>query len=81
MRICFQALTLQGAIAHCDMPIESGQQSFCRIRNALRDISRRKWIVSGNIRSKPVQLAPEKGDALFFSPALFTLQVKTGHAT
>ena len=67
------ALTLQGAIAHCDMPIESGPTKL--LPNSQRfapgyiaaQMPEFREIFEENF----VQLALEKGDALFFSPALF----------
>lgn len=66
-------LTLQGAIAHCDMPIESGPTQLLPFSQAYRpgyaawrlDAFREVFIDSF------VQLALEKGDALFFNPAIF----------
>lgn len=67
------ALTLQGAIAHCDMPIESGPTKllpysqlylpgyFATHLQAFRDY----------FESQYVQLPLKKGDTLFFNPALF----------
>ena len=67
------ALTLQGAIAHCNMPIESGptkllpnSQRFAPGYIAAQMPDFRK-IFEENF----VQTTLEKGDALFFSPALF----------
>ena len=68
-----QQLTLQGAIAHCDMPIESGTtkllpfsqtwpQNYLRYRDSeVREL----------FEERHVQLPLEKGDLLFFSPGLF----------
>lgn len=65
-------LTLQGAIAHCDMPVESGTtkllpgsqnwpENYLRYRDMeVRDIFDRHH----------VQLPLEKGDLLFFSPGM-----------
>lgn len=67
------ALTLQGGIAHCDMPIESGPTKLLPFSQAygpgylafhlpeFRDVFERAH----------VQLPLETGDAIFFSPALF----------
>lgn len=66
-------LTLQGAIAHVDMPVESGPTKllpFSQIyragyaawrRDDFRDLFEERYI----------QLPLAKGDALFFNPALF----------
>ena len=67
------ALTLQGAIAHCDMPVESGPTRFlpysqCYVpgyfaaqRPEFREYFEKHF----------VQLPLAKGDTLFFNPALF----------
>jgi ectoine hydroxylase-related dioxygenase (phytanoyl-CoA dioxygenase family) len=66
-------LTLQGAIAHCDMPLDSGPTKLLPFSQAygpgylavhlpeFRDI----------FESNHVQLPLAKGDAIFFSPAMF----------
>jgi ectoine hydroxylase-related dioxygenase (phytanoyl-CoA dioxygenase family) len=66
-------LTLQGAVAHCDMPIESGptkllpfSQSYLPGYAAWRRDDFREVF-----ESYYVQLPLNKGDALFFSPAIF----------
>ncbi|UWU23705.1 phytanoyl-CoA dioxygenase family protein (plasmid) [Rhizobium sp. CB3060] len=66
-------LTLQGAVAHCDMPLESGPTLF---------LPRSQTYVPGYLALKRqefrdyfdrnhVQLPLEKGDVVFFNPALF----------
>ena len=67
------ALTLQGAIAHCDMPVESGptkllpfSQSYLPGYAAWRIEDFREVF-----ENHYVQLPLNKGDALFFSPAIF----------
>ena len=67
------ALTLQGAIAHCDMPIESGptkllpfSQSYLPGYAAWRREDFREVF-----ENCYVQLPLHKGDFLFFSPAIF----------
>lgn len=67
------ALTLQGAIAHCDMPVESGPTKLlpysqlylpgylASLLDEFRDYFEAHF----------VQLPLEKGDAMFFNPALF----------
>jgi ectoine hydroxylase-related dioxygenase (phytanoyl-CoA dioxygenase family) len=67
------ALTLQGAIAHCDMPVESGPTMY--LPNA------QKYLHGYLAWWRPefreyfekhyVQLPLMKGDAVFFNPALF----------
>jgi ectoine hydroxylase-related dioxygenase (phytanoyl-CoA dioxygenase family) len=66
-------LTLQGAIAHCDMPVESGptkllpySQRYAPGYLAWRRDDFRAWF-----EAHCVQLPLAKGDALFFNPALF----------
>jgi ectoine hydroxylase-related dioxygenase (phytanoyl-CoA dioxygenase family) len=67
------SLTLQGAVAHCDMPIESGptkllpfSQLYAPGYLAFHDEAHR-----AQFEASYVQLALEKGDAVFFNPALF----------
>jgi len=67
------ALTLQGGIAHCDMPIESGptkllpfSQSYGPGYLAFHDADHR-----AHFEAAHVQLALDKGDVIFFNPALF----------
>jgi len=67
-----QYLTLQGAIAHVDMPIESGPTTFLPYsqnfeRNYLtwRDEKFKEYY-----RQRNCQLPLEKGDAVFFNPGL-----------
>ena len=67
------SLTLQGAIAHCDMPVESGPTKLLPFSqlygpgylafhlDEFRDYFEEAY----------VQLPLEKGDVLFFNPALF----------
>jgi len=66
-------LTLQGAVAHCDMPIESGPTKLLPFSQAYlpgyaawrRDDFREVF------EQNYVQLPLNKGDALFFNPAIF----------
>lgn len=67
------ALTLQGGIAHCDMPVESGptkllpwSQQFASGYLAFHETR-----FSEVFERAHVQLPLAKGDALFFNPALF----------
>jgi ectoine hydroxylase-related dioxygenase (phytanoyl-CoA dioxygenase family) len=66
-------LTLQGAVAHCDMPVESGPTMYLPhsqkyepgyVAAALPDFQ-------AYFEANQVQLPLEKGDAAFFNPALF----------
>lgn len=66
-------LTLQGAIAHCDMPVESGPTKllpFSQLYDAgyiaFHDAEHR-----AAFEQAFVQLPLAKGDAVFFNPALF----------
>ncbi len=66
-------LTLQGAVAHCDMPVESGPTKllpFSQIYPA-GYLAWRRDDFRGFFEANHVQLPLEKGDALFFNPALF----------
>jgi ectoine hydroxylase-related dioxygenase (phytanoyl-CoA dioxygenase family) len=65
-------LTLQGAVAHCDMPLESGPTLFLPHSQgygpgylAAQDPEICAWF-----ESQRTQLPLRKGDAVFFSPAL-----------
>ncbi|WP_420585045.1 phytanoyl-CoA dioxygenase family protein [Ruegeria sp.] len=67
------ALTLQGAVAHCDMPVESGPTKLLPYSQlydpgylAFHDVDHRDFFEEACI-----QLPLNKGDALFFNPALF----------
>lgn len=66
-------LTLQGAVAHCDMPIESGPTMYLpysqRYLNGYLAIQRSD--VREYFAQHYVQLPLTKGDAVFFNPALF----------
>ncbi|MDO9418934.1 phytanoyl-CoA dioxygenase family protein [Pararhizobium sp.] len=66
-------LTLQGAVAHCDMPVETGptlflpfSQSYVPGYLALQRPEFREYFEQNH-----VQLALKKGDVVFFNPALF----------
>ena len=68
-----QHLTLQGAVAHSDMPVESGptrllpfSQRFAAGYRHFRDPA-----FSDYFEAHAVQLPLSKGDLLFFNPALF----------
>ena len=73
IQVMSQYLTLQGAIAHTDMPLEAGptlflpfSQQFLAGYMAYRDPSFVDYF-----KEHYVQLPLEKGDAVYFSPALF----------
>ncbi|QMU57099.1 MAG: phytanoyl-CoA dioxygenase [Boseongicola sp.] len=66
------SLTLQGAVAHCDMPLESGPTMLLPYSQSFRD----GYVAFGRpefqqyFAENHAQLALEKGDAVFFNPAL-----------
>lgn len=67
------ALTLQGGVAHTDMPLESGptmllpfSQQYAEGYLAWRDEAFKDYF-----KQHAVQLPLKQGDALFFNPALF----------
>ena len=66
-------LTLQGAIAHCDMPVESGPTRLLPFSQAFGPgyLACLRPEFRALFAARHVQVALDKGDALFFSPALF----------
>lgn len=66
-------LTLQGAVAHCDMPVESGPTLYLpysqRYESGYLAITTPEF--SDHFDTHHVQLPLAKGDAAFFNPALF----------
>ena len=66
-------LTLQGAVAHCDMPVETGPTLFLPFSQAYLP----GYLAAGRAEFRDyfdahrVQLPLAKGDAVFFNPALF----------
>ncbi len=66
-------LTLQGAVAHCDMPLNSGPTKLLPFSQAYRPgyAAWRREDFRALFEARHVQLALEKGDAVFFNPALF----------
>ncbi len=66
-------LTLQGAVAHCDMPLESGPTKLLPFSQAYRPgyAAWRRDDFRTLFEERFVQLPLAKGDAVFFSPALF----------
>lgn len=66
-------LTLQGAVAHTDMSVESGPTRLLPYsqRYAQGYVAWRRQDFRDYFASHFVQLPLQKGDALFFSPALF----------
>lgn len=65
-------LTLQGGVAHCDMPLESGPTLFLPYTQSLPDgyIAFAKPEYQEHFTAHHVQLPLSKGDAVFFNPAL-----------
>ncbi|HSF92188.1 MAG TPA: phytanoyl-CoA dioxygenase family protein [Paracoccaceae bacterium] len=66
-------LTLQGAVAHCDMPIESGPTKLLPYSQLYRPgyMAYRRQDFRDYFEANYVQASLSKGDALFFNPALF----------
>jgi len=66
------ALTLQGAIAHCDMPIETGPTLYLPYSQNFPEgyIAFNRDEYQDYFRQHRSQLELQKGDAVFFNPAL-----------
>ena len=66
-------LTLQGAVAHCDMPLKSGPTLFLPFSQAYEPgyVALEKQEFRDYFADNHVQLPLEKGDVVFFNPALF----------
>jgi ectoine hydroxylase-related dioxygenase (phytanoyl-CoA dioxygenase family) len=66
-------MTLQGAIAHCDMPLESGPTQLLPFSQLVPGgyMAYRRPEVAAYFKAHAVQLPLQKGDALFFNPALY----------
>lgn len=66
-------LTLQGAVAHCDMPVESGPTMLLpysqRFLGGYLAFNRPEFVEF--FAERHVQVPLRKGDALFFNPALY----------
>ena len=67
------ALTLQGAVAHTDMPIESGPTKLLPFSQLYRPgyVAWRRQDFRDFFEAHHVQMPLAKGDAVFFNPALF----------
>lgn len=67
------ALTLQGAVAHCDMPVESGPTLYLPHSHKYDAgyLAFHRPEFTRYFEENHVQLPLEKGDAVFFNPALF----------
>jgi ectoine hydroxylase-related dioxygenase (phytanoyl-CoA dioxygenase family) len=65
-------LTLQGAVAHCDMPLESGPTLFLPYSQTFFEgyIAFGRPEFQSYFAEHHVQLPLEKGDAVFFNPAV-----------
>ena len=65
-------MTLQGAIAHCDMPVESGPTKLLPFSQSYRPgyMAYRLPEFQDHFEENHVQIPLEKGDASFFNPAL-----------
>ncbi|WP_326661600.1 phytanoyl-CoA dioxygenase family protein [Streptomyces canus] len=66
-------LTLQGAVAHCDMPVESGPTLYLPFSQRYEPgyLAWRRPEFQDYFKEHHVQLPLTKGDAVFFNPALF----------
>ncbi|NGO46868.1 phytanoyl-CoA dioxygenase family protein [Streptomyces ureilyticus] len=66
-------LTLQGAVAHCDMPVESGPTMYLPHSQKYEPgyLAWRLPEFRAYFEARHVQLPLAKGDAVFFNPALF----------
>lgn len=66
-------MTLQGGLAHVDMPVESGPTKLLPFSQLYRPgyTAWRREDFRACFEDNCVQLPLEKGDAIFFSPALF----------
>ncbi|MEU8713300.1 phytanoyl-CoA dioxygenase family protein [Streptomyces sp. NPDC048663] len=67
------ALTLQGAVAHCDMPVESGPTLYLPYSQTYEPgyLAWRRPEFQEYFKARHVQLPLAKGDAAFFNPAVF----------
>lgn len=66
-------MTLQGAVAHCDMPVESGPTMLLPFSQLVPGgyMAYRRADVAAYFAEHAVQVPLEKGDAVFFNPALY----------
>lgn len=73
VQVMSQYLTLQGAVAHTDMPLDTGPTQLLPYSQQY-DLGFMAWRDSAFIeyfQAHAVQLPLDKGDLLFFNPALF----------
>jgi len=68
-----QLFTLQGAVAHSDMPLESGPTRFLPYSQTFEPgyMAHRRQEFQAYFLGKYVSLPLKKGDAVFFNPAVF----------
>ena len=73
LHVLSQYLTLQGAVAHSDMPLETGPTQLLPFSQqyALGYLAWRRPEFIDYFEQHAVQLPLNKGDLLFFNPALF----------
>ena len=66
-------LTLQGAVAHCDMPLETGPTLYLPFSQSYLPgyMATARQDFRDYFEANHVQLPLKKGDAVFFNPALF----------
>jgi len=66
-------LTLQGAVAHCDMPLETGPTLYLPFSHGYLQgyMATARTEFRDYFEAHHVQLPLAKGDAVFFNPALF----------
>ncbi len=65
-------LTLQGAVAHCDMPVESGPTMLLPYSQNYSHgyLAWQKQEIKDYFAANMIQMPLEKGDVIFFNPAL-----------
>jgi ectoine hydroxylase-related dioxygenase (phytanoyl-CoA dioxygenase family) len=73
MQIASQLLTLQGAVAHSDMPVESGSTRLLLFSQRFQEgyMAYRLPVFNQYFSENYVSLPLGLGDGLFFNPALF----------
>ncbi|OJD40720.1 phytanoyl-dioxygenase family protein [Diplodia corticola] len=73
MQVASQLLTLQGAVAHSDMPLSSGPTRFLPFSQQFPQgyMAYRRPEFNEYFLSRWVSLPLSKGDGVFFNPALF----------
>ncbi|EOD49799.1 putative phytanoyl- dioxygenase family protein [Neofusicoccum parvum UCRNP2] len=73
MQVASQLLTLQGAVAHSDMPLSSGPTRFLPFSQRFPEgyMAYRRGEFNEYFLSRWVSLPLQMGDGVFFNPALF----------